>query len=228
MSIIVRYHQLLQEIAVCAKKAQRSPENITLLAVSKKQTIESIECLAAQGQRDFAESYLQEALTKINHLKRFDINWHFIGKIQSNKTQAIATHFSWVHSLDRLNIALRLSQQRPTTLKPLNVCIQVNLQEESQKGGIPISDCEQLAFEIRKLPNINLRGLMALPKKHDPSPLQTFSKLNQHFSSLKKRIPLDTLSMGMSQDFEEAIQAGSHVVRIGEGLFGPRDAGIAT
>ena len=181
-----------------------------------------------EGQRDFGENYLQEALEKIDALQGKGIRWHFIGPIQSNKTRPIAESFDWVHSVDRLKVAQRLSAQRPDSMEPLNICLQVNISKEATKSGILPVELSELAKEVAALPNIRLRGLMAIPASSD-NPVQQrqpFAELQQLLNSLQQQLPeqpLDTLSMGMSGDMEAAIQEGSTMVRIGTALFGPRD-----
>ncbi len=211
---------LLQQIAAYAKKYARNPADIHLLAVSKKQPIEKVIALHTAGQRAFGENYLQEALPKIAALPTAE--WHFIGKIQTNKTRAIATHFSWVHSVENSKIAKRLSEQRPSEFPPLNICIEVNLDAENSKGGVQAADVFALAEQCIALPNVRLRGLMALP-----APAKTFIQQRATFSRLRdirdtliqKALPLDTLSMGTSQDFEAAIAEGATIIRIGTAIF---------
>ena len=176
----------------------------------------------ACGQRDFGENYLQEALGKQTELTDLNIVWHFIGPIQSNKTKPIAEHFSWVHSVDRLKIAERLSAQRPTELGPLNICLEVNVSGETTKAGCTPEQLPELANVINQLPNLHLRGLMTLPEPSaDPVQQQLpFARLKQLLDELK--LPLDTLSMGMSADLEAAVAERATWVRIGSALFGPR------
>lgn len=175
------------------------------------------------GQRDFGESYLQEALAKQARLTDFDIVWHFIGPIQSNKTRAIASHFSWVHSVDRLKIAQRLSDQRPPQLPPLNVCIEVNVSGEASKSGTALAGLPDLAAAVARLPRLKLRGLMAIPAPTDEFEQQraAFRALRQALEALPSE-GLDTLSMGMSDDLEAAVYEGSTMVRVGSAIFGPR------
>lgn len=207
------------------KKYRREAGSVRLLAVSKKQSIEKIIEAYEAGQRAFGENYLQEALSKITALTDKQIEWHFIGPIQSNKTRKIAEHFAWVHSVDSKKIAKRLNDQRPTQLPPLNICIEVNVSHEQTKSGVMLEEVEALALYCQSLPHLALRGLMTIPAEHDNfidqrnefHPLQTlWTTLRQH------DIPLDTLSMGMSGDFEAAIAEGSTLVRIGTALFGQR------
>lgn len=196
-----------------------------LLAVSKAQTAERIRQAFLAGQRQFGENYLQEALDKQTELADLAIEWHFIGPIQSNKTQAIAQHFAWVHSVDRLKIAERLSQARPRHLPPLQICIQVNVSNESSKSGVLPQEVNVLADAIAKLPGLQLRGLMAIPAPTPEIVLQQrqFSMVQEIYESLRVRgLPLDTLSIGMSGDFPVAINQGATIVRIGSAIFGAR------
>lgn len=210
--------------------ADKANPNARLLAVSKTRDAEEIRQLVQLGQSAFGENYLQEALTKIEQLADLAIEWHFIGPLQSNKTRPVAEHFHWLHTLDRLKIAQRLNDQRPSTLTPLNVCIQVNIDNEDSKSGVPLSEINTLAAEIVKLPNLSLRGLMAIPKAQEDYQAQfqvvdTLAKaLNglQHHLSEIPHSQLDTLSVGMSNDMHAALAAGSSMVRIGTAIFGPR------
>lgn len=207
----------------------REPGDVRLLAVSKKHSIEKIKQAIACDQHAFGENYLQEALEKIHALNEYPLQWHYIGQIQSNKTKVIAQHFDWVHSVDRLKIAQRLSQQRPDPLTPLNILLQVNISQEPQKAGITLDEIEPLAKEMTQLPHIRLRGLMAIPIKMGSIEQQrtVFKQLHDHFISLKNTYPhIDTLSMGMSDDLEAAIAEGSTMVRIGTNIFGPRSYSI--
>ena len=198
-----------------------------LLAVSKKHPAKAIAELVAAGQTRFGESYLQEALEKQQQLTQLPIEWHFIGPVQSNKTRDIANHFTWVHSVDRLKIARRLNDQLEHGRPPLNICVQVNIDDEPSKAGVSMEDLPGLCDEIRALPNLTLRGLMCLPRKRDSLAQQRepFARLRQLQQALQEKgfDTLDTLSMGMSGDFEAAIAEGSTLVRIGTALFGPRE-----
>jgi len=209
--------------ALCARSG-RDPHSVQLLAVSKTRTPDELARLADQGQRHFGENYLQEALDKIAALQGKELVWHFIGPIQSNKTRDIAAHFDWVHSVDRLKVARRLSDQRPSGLAPLNVCIQVNVDDEDSKSGIPLDAVPALAEQIAALPNLRLRGLMAIPRANsEDSSRGAFRQLAMTLSQLRNTMPsLDTLSMGMSADFGVAIEEGATIVRVGTALFGPR------
>lgn len=190
----------------------------TLLAVSKKQSADKVRALFDLGVRDFGENYLQEALDKQAELADCDITWHFIGPIQSNKTRSIAESFSWVHSVDRLKIAERLNAQRPTDLEPLNICLQVNIDEEASKSGVALAELDDLIQACRKLPHLNLCGLMCIPRA-DQDPSAAFDKMH----ALKKQYGFESLSMGMSGDYLIAIEHGSTIVRIGTKLFGKRE-----
>lgn len=215
-------------LRIAAQNANRNPEEIALIAASKGQGVAQIKAVYAGGQRLFGENYLQEALEKQGQLHALsDIQWHFLGPIQSNKTRAIATHFAWAHSLDRYKIAKRLSEQRPHTLPPLQVCIQVNIDDEINKAGVSCSELDTLATQIDALPNIQLRGLMAIPAKSNNAEQQktAFNRLALALKMLRtgtRQGPLDTLSMGMSKDLEVAISAGATMIRVGTDIFGPR------
>ena len=209
-----------------AEQAARRPEHsVQLLAVSKTKPAQALREAYAAGLRDFGENYLQEALGKQAELTDLPLTWHFIGPIQSNKTRAIAEHFAWVHSVDRLKIAQRLSEQRPSGLPPLNICIQVNVSGEASKSGCPPADLPALAHAIDALPRLKLRGLMAIPEPTEDRAAQdaAFAAVQRLQASLD--LPLDTLSMGMSHDLESAIAQGATWVRIGTALFGARDYG---
>lgn len=204
----------------------RPSGSVTLLAVTKTQTPEKLREAYASGQREFGENYVQEALDKISALDLPEVIWHFIGPIQSNKTADIATHFDWVHSVDRLKIATRLDSQRPQGHPLLNVCVQVNLSEEDSKSGIALADTEALCEQIAKLPRLRLRGLMAIPAPcaEHTEQREVFRPLAQLFRELQVRFEhLDTLSIGMSADYEAAIEEGSTIVRVGSAIFGARD-----
>ena len=200
--------------------------NVLLIAVSKGQTCEAINKVFTEGIFDFGESYLQEAQTKLAALANLPIVWHFIGPIQSNKTQTIAELFSWVHSVSRLKIAQRLNNARPDSLPPLNICLQINLDNEETKTGLSPKDAVTLAMEIQKLPRLCLRGLMAIPKPrtNEDEQYQSFLRLTALRDQLNQELCLsmDTLSMGMSEDYLAAIRAGSTMIRIGTGIFGKR------
>jgi pyridoxal phosphate enzyme (YggS family) len=212
-------------ISQAAKAAGRDPAEVTLIAVSKTQTAESIRVAATAGVTDFGENYLREACAKMDQLSDLDVRWHFIGGIQSNKTRLIAERFDWVHSIDRLSIARRLSEQRPFHAPPLNLCIQVELVPEPNKGGVPPTEIGPLAAAISGLPRVHLRGLMCVPppQANVAAERAVFARLR----ALREELnaggrELDTLSMGMSGDFESAIIEGATLVRIGTALFGER------
>jgi len=217
------------QIKIACQNAQRSLEAVTLLAVSKTRQANELRTAFAQGQRDFGENYLQESLEKIEQLQDLDICWHFIGPIQSNKTRSVSESFSWVHSVDRLKVAQRLSAQRPDQLPPLNICLQINISGEESKSGILPEQLPDLASQILPLPNIRLRGLMAIPaSSKDPEQQQRpFARMQELLQQLQHNHPdhheLDTLSMGMSGDMDAAIAEGASIVRIGTAIFGARD-----
>ncbi len=205
----------------------RTPGSVHLLAVSKTQPATAIRTAYAAGQRSFGENYLQEALEKKAELADLDLEWHFIGPIQSNKTKAIAEHFDWVHSVDRVRVLKRLSDQRPDELPPLNVCLQVNIDAEPTKSGVLAADLPALAQAAVELPRLRLRGLMTIPApRSDPAAQrQPFAALRRLKDELcQQGFALDTLSMGMSDDLEAAIAEGSTLVRIGTAIFGARPA----
>jgi len=226
LTIAERLDAVRTRIALAEHAAGRTPRSVQLIAVSKTQPAAAISEAVAAGQRHFGENYLQEALAKQSELVNVpDLVWHFIGPIQSNKTAAIATHFDWVHSVDRLKIAQRLSDQRPRELAPLNICLQVNVSDEASKSGVSLAELHALAAGVIELPGVCLRGLMAIPAPVEDSALQRapFRILRQALESLD--LPgVDTLSMGMSDDLEAAIQEGATFVRIGTAVFGRRSA----
>ena len=198
-----------------------------LIGASKAQTVAAIRVMVQQGVNDIGESYVQEALQKQTQLQDLDIVWHFIGHIQSNKTRDIATHFDWVHSVDRLKIAQRLSQHRAEVAPDLNLCLQINLQHESSKSGLDDAEIDQVAARVAELPGLRLRGVMAIPEPTTDFDQQraTFRRIRGVFERLVSNgLALDTLSMGMSGDVEAAIAEGATMVRIGTALFGPRPA----
>ncbi|BDM65277.1 YggS family pyridoxal phosphate enzyme [Shewanella sp. NFH-SH190041] len=216
-----------QRIAQAAANASRSSHEIKLLAVSKTKPVSQILEAYQAGQRRFGENYVQEGQEKILALQSDcpDIEWHFIGPLQSNKSRIVAEHFDWMHTVDRDKIAQRLNDQRPADMAPLNVCIQINISQESSKSGITPTQMMALAKEIATLPHLKLRGLMAIPTETDDTQVQNreFAELKQCFDKLKAAYPeVDTLSMGMSGDLEQAIAHGSTMVRIGSAIFGAR------
>ena len=219
-----RVQQVLERIHAAERVAGRTNGAVSLVAVSKTQTDEAIRIAAAAGQLAFGENYLQEALAKQDALADLpELIWHFIGPIQSNKTRPIAERFDWVHTVDRLRIAERLSQQRPADKPPLNVCLQVNISEEASKSGVSLAALPELAAAVAQLPRLRLRGLMTIPAPANGLAQQRmpFRILREAMTSLA--LPgLDTLSMGMSDDLEAAILEGATLVRVGTALFGPR------
>lgn len=215
-----------RRIAALESKYDRPAGSVTLLGVSKRQSLASMREALAAGLSEFGENYAQEAEEKIRALTGANCHWHFIGPLQSNKTRAIAEQFAWVHSVDRSKIAHRLSEQRPAGLPPLNVCVQVNLSGESAKSGVAEAKAVALCAAVAELPRLNLRGLMAIPAPEADfqRQRQTFRRLATLYSELRRRLPqMDTLSMGMSDDYEAAIAEGATLIRLGTALFGPRD-----
>lgn len=217
---------LRRRIAAAALRAGRAPDSVRLLAATKTFGPEVVAAAAALGQRAFGENYVQEAIAKMDRLAGIEgLEWHFIGPIQSNKTRPIAERFAWVQSLERDSIARRLSAQRPATMAPLQVLIEVNISAQDSKSGVAPEAVPELAALVAGLPRLCLRGLMAIPRPDlEPRELQeTFERLRERFEDLRRRYPsADTLSMGMSADFEQAIAAGSTMVRVGTALFGER------
>ena len=224
-SIAENIFRVGQQIAEAAQACGRAPGAVTLLAVSKTQSAATVREAYEAGQRDFGENYVQEALDKIGALPLPGLVWHFIGPLQSNKTRDIASHFDWVHSVDRLKIAVRLNEQRPAGMAPLNVCIQVNISEEDSKSGVALADVEALCEALQSLPNLRLRGLMAIPAPCDDPVAQraVYAPLTALLRQLQARYPgMDTLSIGMSADIAAAIAEGSTLVRVGTAIFGAR------
>ena len=236
-----RLDQVRKRIEKAAREAGRGVDSITLLGVTKGQPAEAIRAAAAAGLRDFGESYPQEALPKIASLEgtgptprpsggsaaTHQLTWHFIGRLQSNKTRPVAETFAWVHAIDRLKVAERLAEQRPYHAPPLNVCLQVNVAGEGSKAGVGFAELPALATAVQALPRLKLRGLMCLPPEEtDPErQRQWFRKLREARDELNRAgLELDTLSMGMSADLEAAILEGATIVRVGTALFGPREA----
>lgn len=223
-NLSIRMHELRQRISAAEEACGRPKGAVQLLAVSKGQPLEALIGAYQRGQRQFAENYLQEALFKQKQLGHFDIDWHFIGPIQSNKCKLIAALFDWVHTVDRFKIAELLNEYRPIGLPPLNVCIQVNVSGESSKSGISPVELPGFVEEFSKWPRLRLRGLMAIPE-----PTKDKEKQRVNLSCLKnlkdqvKPCGMDTLSMGMSDDLEAAIEEGSNMVRIGTAFFGERN-----
>lgn len=228
MSISQNLAQIQQQIESLSAQFQR--ENVRLLAVSKTKPVSAIEEAIQAGQKAFGENYVQEGVEKIAYFnQQADLEWHFIGSLQSNKTKLVAAHFDWIQTVDRLKIAQRLSEQRPADKAPLNVLIQINISDEASKSGIAPEEMLPLAKEIALLPNLKLRGLMAIPKpEHEPAQQKiALSKMQQLFNRLQTEFEgIDTLSMGMSDDMAAAIECGSTMVRIGTAVFGARDYGV--
>lgn len=220
----MQYAQVLQQITQACQTSARVTSSVHLLAVSKTHPATGIELLYQQGQRAFGENYLQEAIVKIQQLAHLDIEWHFIGHVQRNKTKQLAENFAWVHGVDRLIIAERLSSQRPAILEPLNICLQVNIDGQDSKDGCTPNEVVDLVAQISQLANIRLRGLMVIPA---PNNLGAFADAKQLFERVRmqhvKPDDWDTLSMGMSGDLDAAIRAGATIVRVGTALFGVRD-----
>ena len=226
MSISQNLATISQQIQQYSQQANRPNNEVRLLAVSKTKPVTDIEQAILAGQLAFGENYVQEAVEKIQFFaNRPELEWHFIGALQSNKTRVVAEHFDWVQTIDRLKIAQRLSEQRPATLAPLNVLIQINISDEDSKAGIQPDEMFDLATQVSQLPNLTLRGLMAIPKPEDTPDQQriALAKMQTLFEELKAHFPnIDTLSMGMSDDMPVAIECGSTMVRIGTAIFGAR------
>lgn len=226
MDIIEKRLQAVKSrIAAACMAAGRDPRDIVLVAVGKTFPADDLRAAHAAGQRDFGENQVQEALAKIERLGNLRLVWHFIGPVQSNKTRAVAERFDWVHSIDRLKVAERLSAQRPEALPPLQACVQVNVSGEASKSGVPPAEASALARAVASLPRLRLRGLMTIPE-----PTTDVALARRRFETLRDLkgelvrggLALDTLSMGMSDDFEAAIAAGATMVRVGSAIFGPR------
>lgn len=224
-TISANLQAVLARIQAAARNSGRNPEDIALLAVSKTWPACDVREAVAAGQTAFGENYVQEGVEKIEELASLGLEWHFIGPLQSNKTRRVAELFDWVHSIDRLKIAQRFSEQRPTSLAPLQVCLQVNISGETSKSGVPVEEVRHLARQVAQLPHLKLRGLMAIPAPIEgfAEQRQAFRRLREAFEMLKDEgFPLDTLSMGMSHDLEAAIAEGATLVRIGTAIFGER------
>lgn len=214
-------------IAEACRAAGRSVDSVTLLAVSKGQSAAAIDSAARAGIEHFGENFLQESLPKIAELEGRELTWHFIGRLQANKTRPVAEHFAWVHGIDRLKIAERLSAQRPYHAPPLNVCLQLHVGGEESKGGVESAEMRALALAVRDLPHLKLRGIMCMPPAETDEARQRawFREARQVFDYLNEHgLGLDTLSMGTSADFPAAIHEGATIVRIGTAIFGPRTA----
>lgn len=223
LTLVDNIAKLNHRVSRALEKSQRAPGSVSVLAVSKTRPAADIREAAAAGLQAFGENYLQEALEKIEALGDLPLVWHFIGPIQSNKTRAIAEHFAWVHSVDRLKIARRLCEQRPDNLPPLQVCLQVNISAEESKSGVSVEELPALARAVAELPRLQLRGLMAIPaaSEEPDAQRQPFAALREAMAALAMP-ELDTLSMGMSADLEAAIAEGATIVRVGTDIFGPR------
>lgn len=224
-TIAFKLKNLREHIAEAEQNYGRAAGAVKLLAVSKGQPISNLQAAIEAGQRAFGENYVREALLKMDVLSNFNLEWHFIGAIQTNKTKPIAEHFAWAHTIDRLKVAERLNAQRPAYLPPLNVCIEVNIDNEPRKAGVKLIELTELAFTVASFPRLKLRGLMAIPKLRPTFEAQriAFKKLRIVFEELRNQgLDLDTLSMGMSQDFIAAIAEGTTILRIGTALFGER------
>ena len=224
-TICDRIENLIKEIRTSERQAGRSPGSVKLLAVSKKHPSAAIREAILCGQQHFGEHYAPKMAQKCGEIGQDAAKWHFIGPLQSNKTAIVARHAHWCHTIDRLKIARRLSEQRPDELPDLQLCIEVNIDNEESKAGVQPSDVEALAHEIAALPRVNLRGLMCIPQSSDESARRrdSFARLRQLQETLiRSGFELDTLSMGMSADYHEAIEEGATIVRIGTAIFGPR------
>jgi pyridoxal phosphate enzyme (YggS family) len=219
-------NRLRSRIAQACLAASRSVDSVTLLAVSKGQGSAAINDAASAGVENFGENFLQESLPKVEALAGRELTWHFIGRLQANKTRPVAENFAWVHAVDRLKIAERLSAQRPFHAPPLNICLQLHVGGEASKGGVEAAEIGELASAVRELPHLRLRGLMCMPPAEESVTRQRewFRETRQVFDYLNERgFRLDTLSMGTSMDFEAAIAEGSTMIRIGTAIFGPRN-----
>ncbi len=217
--------KIKQDIKAAEKKFNRDSNSVLLMAVSKTQSVENILKAYEAGQRDFGENYVQESIEKIAELKNLDITWHFIGKIQSNKSKYIAENFDWIHSIDKISTLKKINDLRKNVEEKLNVCVQVNIDSEDSKSGILVNEVEDFIVKASKFEKLKIRGLMAIPMYHPDyvSQYKTFAKIKNLFDSLiKKNFKLDTLSIGMSSDYNAAIEAGSTIVRIGTSIFGER------
>ena len=217
--------KIKQDIKAAEKKFNRDSNSVLLMAVSKTQSVENILKAYEAGQRDFGENYVQESIEKIVELKNLDITWHFIGKIQSNKSKYIAENFDWIHSIDKISTLKKINDLRKNVEEKLNVCVQVNIDSEDSKSGILVNELEDFIVKASKFEKLKIRGLMAIPMYHPDhvSQYKTFAKIKNLFDSLiKKNFKLDTLSIGMSSDYNAAIEAGSTIVRIGTSIFGER------
>jgi hypothetical protein len=224
-NLLTHIHDVRERTAHAAARAGRSVDSITLLGISKGQPAPVLRAAAGAGLTQFGESYLQEALAKIDALSDLALTWHFVGRLQANKTRPVAEAFAWVHAVDRLKVAQRLSEQRPGNIAALNVCLQVNIGGEDSKGGVTPAELPGLASAVSQLPRLKLRGLMCLPPEESDPVRQRhwFAGLRRLLESLNAQgAGLDTLSMGMSADLEAAVLEGATLLRVGTALFGPR------
>ncbi len=224
-NIVTRLRGAREQIAKAERRCDRAPGEVTLLAISKSQPITALQAAIDAGQFLFGENYVQEALPKIEALHHPKLQWHFVGDIQRNKAKLIAQHFHWVHSITRASVAEALNKHRSPEQGPLNVCIQINISDESSKAGIALAELPVLAHAIAALPHLTLRGLMAIPAPNfdEKTQREIFHHIAQALAQLQKLgLACDTLSMGMSHDFEAAIAEGATIVRIGQAIFGPR------
>ena len=221
MSIVKQINNIHKRIIDACEQFDRNYADITLLAVSKGRDVTQIRTAMQAGQTAFGENYVQEAVAKIEKIKELAVIWHFIGQIQTNKTRDIAAHFDWVHTVSSEKIAKRLNDQRPADLPPLNICIQVKLSNEEAKGGITPEEVLALAQTIQELPQLKLRGLMAIPARSEGfvDQRKPYAKLRTIFEKINTEIPIDTLSMGMTNDFVAAIAEGATIVRVGRAIF---------
>lgn len=227
MSAVAENLQHVRErIRRAERRYGRAPGSVSLIAISKTRRADEIRAAASAGQRRFGESYVQEALEKLDRLSDLNLEWHFVGPIQSNKTKWIAERFDWVHSIDRVKIARRLSEQRPAHLPPLPCCLQVNVSGEASKSGVAPEAVAGLAAAVAALPGLSLRGLMTIPALDPEHPREPFRRLRHCLEALRGQgLELHTLSMGMTGDLEAAIAEGATMVRVGTGIFGPRPKG---
>ena len=225
MNIAHNFNSFIKEFEETCKRAKRNPNDIKIIGATKGQSIESINAAISSGMSNFGENFIQEAEKKMD-LVNPNAQWHFIGSIQSRKTKKIASLFQWVHSIDRVKIAQKLNIHRPIDKGGLNICIQINIDNEPNKSGIMLKDTKNFIFELQNYEMLKIRGLMSIPKPHSDLSKQRkgYEKMKNHFNELKKTFPfLDTLSMGMSGDYKAAIFEGSTMVRIGTRIFGPRE-----
>ena len=225
MNITHNLNFFIKEFEETCKKAKRNPQGIKIIGATKGQSIESINAAISSGMSNFGENFVQEAEKKMDLVNQ-NAQWHFIGSIQSRKTKKIASLFHWVHSIDRVKIAQKLNRHRPIDKGGLNICIQINIDNEPNKSGIMLKDTKNFIFELQNYEMLKIRGLMSIPKPHSDLSKQRkgYEKIKNHFNELKKTFPfLDTLSMGMSGDYKAAIFEGSTMVRIGTRIFGPRE-----